>query len=235
MGKIVKFNRGEKMRNILLVGGDKKYDEEFSRELEKNNYNVDVVQGSLEALEYASKRNYDMIISETHMEIMNGIRLIKTIKNMQPMIRTFILTSYSDDTSELEALETDVDQYLVREKSMNVILKYIDKVFASRMTNAGADLLVSLNENIVVDIRKHEVKKDGVLVPLTPKEFGVLRVLLESKGEIFEREEIINRVWGVDVKRVEERMVDIHIKNLRDKLNTYSIVSIRGFGYKWVE
>ena len=223
------------MKKILLVDGDRNYFEAFSKELKENDYIVDAVGCSLEALEFVSRVNYDMIISEYHMDVMDGVRLIKTVKNMHPMIRTIVLTNSADEDSELEALEMEIDQYLVKDKSIKVIIKYIDRVFSSRISRVGADLLTSSNENIVVDTKKHEVRKDGMPIHLTPKEFAILQVFLESKGEIVDRAEIIRRVWGVDVSRVDERMVDIHIKNLRDKLNTYSIVSIRGFGYKWVE
>lgn len=223
------------MKRILVVEDDSSYLELIKNVLKEHGYEVDGVTDPLVALEQVSKNTYDLVVSDYDMKIMDGIRLVKTIKNMQPMIRSIILTGYPDEESEIAALEGVVDQYIVKEKPMSVILKYIEKVLTTQLVVASSETLVSESENIILDKKRHEVKKNGIVLSLTPKEFGILHLFLDQKGEILSRDDIIREVWGINPNEVEERMVDIHIKNLRDKLKTFSIVSIRGFGYKWNE
>ena len=223
------------MTKILLVEDDQKYLEFMKNILLEEGYEVDAVSDVASALEFASKRQYNLIVSDYQMEIMDGLRLVKTIKNMQSMIRSIILTGYPDEESELLAIGGVANQYIVKEKPVNVILKYIEKVLNDRVVEEKEDLLVSISEGIVLDKKHHTVVKDEEEVILTPKEFSILELFLREKGEILSRQRIIQEVWGLNSTDVDERMVDIHVKNIRDKLKTFSLVSIRGFGYKWNE
>lgn len=225
------------MKTILLVEDDQEYGTLMETTLMKNQYAVTFVTDPLIAIEESSKNHFDLVISDLHLGIMDGIRLTKTIKNLLPEIKVIILTGFPDESSELEAMDSPVDMYLVKEKSINVILGYIDRVLNQEpaMQAAKESRLESKIEGILLLKHRREVYKNDQLIELTPKEFGILEYFLKNKKQSLTRQDIIREVWSVEPSEVEERAVDVHIKHLREKMKIFSIISIRGHGYKWNE
>lgn len=223
------------MEKILLVDDQDRYRNFLEKIITEEGYEVDAVDNPITAIEYLAKDEYDLVISDLRMKEMDGLRLVGSAKNIQPNIRTIILTGEPDEETEIQSLNDEVDVYIVKEKGMNVILEYIKKVLSRESNPTQKGILRSRNNNIVVNTREHKVYKKDIEVDLTPKEFELLRLLLENKNKILSRDEIIEQIWLVDPTEIEERVVDVHMKNLRDKLGVFSIVTIRGYGYKWNE
>jgi Response regulators consisting of a CheY-like receiver domain and a winged-helix DNA-binding domain len=197
-------------------------------------FEVDAVDNPITAIEYLAKEDYDLIISDLRMKEMDGLRLASSAKNIQPSIITIILTGEPDEETEIKSLSDQIDLYIIKEKSMNVILEYIRTVLAKEKKQKSASMILrSNNYGVVMNIREHKVYKDDIEITLTPKEFELLRFLLENQNRIVNRDEIIEYIWGVEATDIEERVVDVHMKNLRDKLGVFSISTIRGYGYKW--
>ena len=224
------------MERILLVDNDSDYREFLYKIMKEEGYEVDAVDNPITAIEYLAKDEYNMIISDLRMKEMDGLRLANSAKNIQPAIITIILTDDPDEETELKSLSNHIDLYMDKEKSMNVILEYVKTVLAKERKKNGAHVVLrSKSNDIVMDIREHKVFKEGVELALTPKEFELLRFLLGNKNKIVSRDEIIEYIWAVNASEIDVRVVDVHMKNLRSKLNVFSIVTIRGYGYKWNE
>jgi len=224
------------MERILLVDNDNDYREFLYKIMKEEGYEVDAVDNPITAIEYLAKDEYNMIISDLRMKEMDGLRLANSAKNIQPAIITIILTDDPDEETELKSLSNHIDLYMDKEKSMNVILEYVKTVLAKERKKNGAHVVLrSKSNDIVMDIREHKVFKEGVELALTPKEFELLRFLLGNKNKIVSRDEIIEYIWAVNASEIDVRVVDVHMKNLRSKLNVFSIVTIRGYGYKWNE
>ncbi len=227
----------DKMNKIMLVDDNQEYIESLARLLEENGYSVETFVDPWKAIEMSSKKKYDIIGSDYDMPGVNGFRVIETVRNIQEEIKTILLTGYNEEKYELEALENSVDIFLVKEKSLTLILTYIKNLLLqeSIIRKKGYTELRSKIENIVLVKERHEVYKDGELVFLTPKEFQVLEYLLENKGKKIPRTEMIENLWSGEISETDFRVIDVHIRKIREKLNIFCIVSIRGFGYKWNE
>lgn len=227
----------DKMNKIMLVDDNQEYIESLARLLEENGYSVETFVDPWKAIEMSSKKKYDLIVSDYDMPGVNGFRVIETVRNIQEEIKTILLTGYNEEKYELEALENSVDIFLVKEKSLTLILTYIKNLLLqeSIIRKKGYTELRSKIENIVLVKERHEVYKDGELVFLTPKEFQVLEYLLENKGKKIPRTEMIENLWSGEISETDFRVIDVHIRKIREKLNIFCIVSIRGFGYKWNE
>ena len=89
--------------------------------------------------------------------------------------------------------------------------------------------------NNTLNVRDHEVRKDNESINLSPKEFELLKLFLENKSTVLTRDDIIKTVWASEKLLESTRIVDVHIQKLREKLNTFSIATVRGIGYKWNE
>lgn len=224
------------MERILVVEDDLEYSAFMTKVLKEHGYQVDTISNPVEAIEFLIDKQYDLVLSDLKMKEMDGIRFLRSAKKIQPAIKSIILTGEPDEASELEAVDLNVDLYLAKEKSVNVILRYIrivlDKV--TEIKDNSNNKLYSDTEGIVLDKLKHQVFKNNKEIKLTAIEFKLLQFLLENKEVLLSRDRIIQEIWGTD-NVIDERNVDIQLKKLRDKMSIFSITTIRGLGYKWNE
>ncbi len=221
------------LKRILFVEDDKEYGEMISQVLRNQGYIVDYFYNPLEALEHATIHQFDCILSDYKLGLMTGVKVVSMVRNMQRGIKVVILTGCDEESCEIDSVVNGVDMFLSKDKSIKVLLTYINQVLSQERT--AILNLSSTVEKIVVNTEKHEVYKDSVRVNLTPKEYMLLQYFLENKNKKITRQEFIEKVWHMEYEEIDPRIIDVHIKNLRDKLQTFSIVSIRGFGYKWHE
>ncbi|QIK69180.1 response regulator transcription factor [Erysipelothrix sp. HDW6C] len=222
------------MSKILLVEDNPEYLKLLERILTRHDYDVDTADNSITGMEMLAKNKYDLLVSDLYLDTVDGIKLTASAKNIDPDIKTIILTGNPAESTEMEALMHDVDLYLEKSKSMNLVLKYIEVVLNSRTITSNKDVVLeSKSQNLTVNLKTHEVTKDDEVIDLTPIEFHIIQMFLERKNEKLTREDIIETVWGG--MEVVPRIIDVHIKNIRDKLNIFAIVTVRGYGYKWNE
>lgn len=221
----------------MLVDDNQEYIESLAKLLQEVGYEVDTYTNPWKAIEVGAKKQYDLIVSDYEMPEVNGVKVIETIRNMQGEIRSILLTGYNDEEHELESLEKQVDMFLSKEKTFSVILSYIQKLLTQNVVSyrSGLTKLYSKVEKIELIKETHEVYKNEELVDLTPREFSVLEYFLENKGRKIHRSTMIEDIWSSEISETDYRVVDVHIRRLREKLNILCIVSIRGYGYKWNE
>lgn len=226
----------EAMERILIVEDNESYMNDLYHLLNSKGYEVATANNPIAGFETFAKGNFDLVISDLVMKEFDGMRYLTAIKNIDPMVSTMILTANPDDETEMSSLETDIDLYISKSKSMDVILKYIEVLLKKRQELPKSDdVLLSKAEGIMLFKNAHKVTKNNEEIALTPREYQILKFFLENKNVTMSREDIINAVWGNPVEEIEERVIDLHIKNIRSKLGIVSLITVRGFGYKWNE
>lgn len=226
------------MYKILFVEDDNQYRNTLINVLSKEGYQVDGAEHALQAMELFTKnQGYDLIISDLMMDNIDGIQFLTYIKNINPNSKTMILTAEPSMETELAALNIYVDKYLVKGTHIDVLLKYVERILEDPRAIAPLQhtLLRSKVEGVVVDVTALTVTKDEQEVALTPKEFAILKILLENRGLAVSREKILDELWDTKFETVDARVIDVHVKALRKKLQIQSIISVRGYGYKWFE
>lgn len=240
--KNFKGEKRVKMADILLVEDDLEYLNSISNILKEMGHNVVAVSDVIKGLEVFQNNKFDLVITDFLMDIMDGVRFISFIKNMDSNVKTIIFTGVPNVETEILALDVHVDYYLSKEIRKELFQKYVEKTLSSQpqkeqlYTTAQSDIrLFSTKEHIEVDVQSYVVKKFDVPVELTYKEMELLIYFLKHKKEAISREKIINALWECDHELVNYRVIDSHIKSLRRKLNIVSIQAIRGLGYKWNE
>lgn len=224
------------MAKIILVEDQKEYREYLSQFLIKEGFNVSVASDAITGIELLAKNKYDLIITDLHLDVVDGVRLIGTAKEIHPDIKTMIITDESANASELAALRVNVDVYLEKNRSIDVILAYVNKLIKKKK-EVEKELVVlhSKEEELSMDLKSHMVVHHGNLIDLTPKEFVVLRIFLTKMNSVVSRDEMISIVWNEEVISDDSRVVDVHVQKLREKLQTRVIQMVRGKGYKWFE
>jgi len=186
-------------------------------------------------MELFALKEYDLVISDLMLNEIDGIRFLSYIKRLNPIIKTMILTAEPSMDSELAALDIYVDRYLVKETRVDVLLKYIDVILKQDSPELAKHqrVLKAPEEALELNLLGRKVTKNGEEVKLTPKEFEILKILLVNRGQALTRDEILAEVWDINYEDIDIRVIDVHIKKIRQKLKLQSIISVHGYGYKW--
>jgi two-component system phosphate regulon response regulator PhoB/two-component system alkaline phosphatase synthesis response regulator PhoP len=167
----------------------------------------------------------------------DGIEICKNLKKRSDYssIPIIMLTAKGEETDRILGLEFGADDYVTKPFSprelvarVKAVLRRGQKIDESRKFNIGRIL--------TVDTVKHEVSVEGQKIELTSTEFRIIKLFISNKSKVFSRYDILDHLWG-DEKIVLDRTIDVHIKNLRDKLGKAGpyIKNIRGIGYKLEE
>lgn len=226
------------MKKILFVEDDYSYRHRIQTTLEAAGYDVVSTDNPIVALDLAEDTKFDLVISDNYMEQMSGLQLLKHLKRIDLNIKTILLTGVHSPEIELASLTIAIDQFIRKDSSVDVILKYIELLFISEPSipsPQGDHILESYRENIVMNTLQYHIRKDGKEAKLTHKEFSLLTYFLSHKNSVLTREMIAQYIWEQDAKHITLRAVDTLVKLLRKKLLLNAIQSIRSIGYKWNE
>ncbi len=175
----------------------------------------------------------DLLILDLMLPDMDGLEICRLLKAnpRTASIPILMLTARADEVDIVLGLELGADDYMVKPFSPKVLVARVKAVLRRR--SAAAETPEVIGGILEIDPHRHAVSVTGRPVELTSTEFTILQILAQSPGWVFSREQILDRLWGDD-KSVLERTVDVHIKNLRDKLGAAGamIKNVRGVGYK---
>lgn len=215
---------------ILIVD-----DEELIRNLIKDycvqeGYNCDLAESGVEAINYCEKYDYDLIIMDIMMPIMDGFEASKIIKGKKN-IPILMLSARGEEEDKINGFETGIDDYVTKPFSPKELICRIKAITKRYQSND----IISY-KGIVIDNLSHEVSIDGENVSMTHTQYELLKYFIENKGIALSREKIIENIMGYDYE-ADDRTIDAHIKLLRSKMGQYRtlIKTIRNVGYKLVD
>lgn len=184
----------------------------------------------LEALE---KEKPDLVILDVMLPGIGGVDLLKQMKASGTAcdIPVIMATARGAEYDKIQSLDMGADDYLVKPFGMMEMVSRVKAVL--RRSRPGRDREILKVNDLVVNLSEHTVTADGERIPLTFKEFELLRVFLSSPGVAFTREKLLETVWDTEYFG-ETRTVDIHIRTLRQKLGKYGgmIQTVRNVGYR---
>ncbi|MDL2249088.1 two-component system alkaline phosphatase synthesis response regulator PhoP [Lachnospiraceae bacterium PF1-21] len=223
------------MYNILLVDDDREYIDTIKLAIATPGYRIVTEYNPIEALSRFTRESYDLVVTDYKMENIDGLRLIKTMKEIRPTVKIIMLTGYQAEDIEHIALNLKVDFFLSKEKSLEMINHYVLRILRDESSRKEETLFCSEAEGITADSKGYDVYKGERHIELTKKEFEVLLHFLRHKNRAFSRDEIIAELWTTEIEEIDPRVIDVHIRRIREKLQISSLVSIRGVGYKWNE
>ncbi len=179
----------------------------------------------------------DLIILDLMLPDADGIEICKNLKKRDDYksIPIIILTAKGEETDKILGLEFGADDYVTKPFSPRELVARVKAVLrrGQKIDKSGK---FDIGGILIVDVEKHEVAVEGQKVELTSTEFRILKLFISNKSKVFSRYDILDYLWG-DEKIVLDRTVDVHIKNLREKLDKAGsfIKNIRGIGYKLEE
>ena len=175
----------------------------------------------------------ELVILDVMLPGMDGVELLRQMKAATHLadIPVIMATAKGAEYDKIQSLDLGADDYLVKPFGMMEMVSRVKAVLRRcRPTPAAKQLTAS---GLTVDLEERTVTADGARIPLTYKEFELLRLFLSRPGVAFTREQLLSDIWGVDYAG-ETRTVDMHIKTLRQKLGDYGrmIETVRHIGYR---
>lgn len=223
------------MKNILIIEDEEKVVQVLKAYLEKNGYNVYFALNGLTGIEIFKETNFDLIILDLMLPDVDGEDICKVIRETSG-VYIFMLTAKGSLEDKIDGLNMGADEYLVKPFSPRELTARVNALFR-RFNNVNASVLSFDNENLVINIEERSIKVNGINIMLTPNEFDILYTLAINKGRVLTREQLIQKIFGLDFCGY-DRTVDVHIKNLRKKIeedskNPRYIITVVKTGYKF--
>lgn len=221
---------------VLLVDDDTDILEFLTFALERDGFEVKSSTDGETAFNIAKQTIPDIIVLDMMMPGWDGLETCRHIRKEESLKNTMIvfLTARSEDYMQVEGLDTGADDYIPKPVKPKVLISRLHAILR-RKTD------VPQNNNSVIELKDLTIDKDnytvvshGKTMTLPKKEFELLLFLVTHTDKIHTRDEIYSAVWGDEVI-VGERTIDVHIKKLRDKLQTDKIKTYKGIGYKYEE
>jgi two-component system phosphate regulon response regulator PhoB/two-component system alkaline phosphatase synthesis response regulator PhoP len=201
--------------------------------LKKAGFMVDGYHDGDSFMRSLPRRTPGLVILDLMLPGMDGFEVCRMLRRdpATSSIPVIMLTAKGHETDKVEGLELGADDYVTKPFSPRELVARVKAVL--RRTGRAEPETLALGDLITIDPERFEVKvKDGIVV-LTPVEFKILHLLARNQGKVFTRDRILDHLWGNE-KAVLDRTVDVHIKNLREKLGDAGdiIRNVRGVGYK---
>lgn len=225
-----------KKQQILVVDDERDLCEILQFNLSAAGYEVDMAASAAEALDKGLS-HYDLLLLDVMMPGMSGFDLASRLRQDKETaeIPIIFLTALGSEEDTLHGFDLGADDYIAKPFSIKEVLARV-KAVLSRTAPAQSSSAHELSyEGLTMDLDKMVVTVDGESVSLTKTEYELLKLLLGNRGQVFSRQEVLDRVWPKDVV-VTDRTVDVNITRMRKKIGRYSscIITRHGFGYLFV-
>jgi DNA-binding response OmpR family regulator len=224
------------MSRILLVEDEDRIARVLQLELEHDGYDVAITKDGRSGLELALMNpGFDLILLDIMLPELSGLEVLRRIRQADPSIPIILLTARDTVPDRVSGLDQGANDYVTKPFAIEELLARIRNLLRQKSLIAQPQLehLIKIDD-LVMDLKSREVRREAKSIELTPTEFDLLRFLIEHKGEVKSREEIISQVWGYEFVG-DTNVVDVYIRYLRQKIDKgFScklIQTIRGIGY----
>ncbi|MDQ3292194.1 MAG: response regulator transcription factor [Bacteroidota bacterium] len=219
---------------IMVVDDDPDITELLQYNLAKEGYEVASAENGKDALDTAAKFNPDIILMDVMMPVMDGITACRQLREKPEFRDTYILflTARSEEFSEIAAFDAGADDFITKPIKPRALLSRLAAHVRRDNQQTSEDHQIIEIGNIRIDRTSFSVFKGDERITLPKKEFELLAFLAATPNKVFNREELLNNVWGTDVYVI-ARTVDVHIRKVREKIGEEHIKTIKGVGYKF--
>jgi two-component system alkaline phosphatase synthesis response regulator PhoP len=221
------------MARILVIDDEEDIRELLTYNLKKDGHEVYSSENGEMGLIALKENKPDLVLLDVMMPGMDGIEVCESIRQMPGFQNTLVcfLTARGEDYSQIAGLDAGADDYVSKPIKPKVLISRISALLR-RKGLPEQDTIES--KGLVINREKYLVEKDGTTIQLPRKEFELLALLTSKPNHVFERDVILEKVWGSDIV-VGDRTIDVHIRKLREKIGESKIKTVKGIGYKYIE
>ncbi|MCE6989030.1 response regulator transcription factor [Dyadobacter sp. CY323] len=217
---------------VLVVDDDSDIVELLEYNLTKEGYSVLTASNGKKAIEIAKSFIPDLILLDIMMPQLDGIETGRLLRQNPDINHTYILflTARSEEYSEVAAFDAGADDYITKPIKPRALMSRINALFRREAQKAESGDTIEILD-LSINRKNYTVTQAGEKSVILPKkEFELLFFLAQTPNKVFSRDELLQKIWGVDIY-VLERTVDVHIRKLREKLGEKYIKTLKGVGY----
>ncbi|MDY2795406.1 response regulator transcription factor [Peptostreptococcus porci] len=216
---------------ILIVEGEKRLNNVINKYLKNEGYGVDSAFDGEEALDYLEVGSYDAIITDMRISKINGYQLVKNMRDNNINTPVLMLSARDSLEDKVRSLNIGADDVIIKPFEFEELIARIRAIVRRQYGNTSNKLSV---KNISLDMSEKSVKKGNKAIELTGKEYEVFEYLMQNKGKVIGKEQILEHLWGFDYLGG-SNIVEVLVKNIRKKISPNDSTSIiqtkRGLGY----
>ena len=223
---------------VLIIDDEAHIVELIRYNLQASGFVTIQAYNGIDGLELAKQEIPDLVILDLMLPGIDGLEVCKRLRRDEKLknIPIIMLTARSEEIDKILGLELGADDYITKPFSVRELNARV-KALLRRSNSQDIETETFSFNDVEVDYLKHEVKKNGVKVDLTLKEFELLDILVKNKGKVMTRDLLLDKIWGYGYIG-ETRTVDVHIRHLRQKLEDddripHYIETVRGIGYRF--
>lgn len=212
---------------LLLIEDDELLGDAVKTGLTQFGYVVDWLKDGETARAVVKTESFELIILDLGLPRLSGLGFLQAFRNSGNKTPVIILTARESIEDRVKGLDSGADDYLTKPFDLNELSARVRAL--TRRSTGRADAVLQYR-NVTLDPAAHSVAVDGTVVNVARREFALLQKLLENKGQVLSREQLTQSIYGWD-EDVDSNALEVHIHNLRKKLNANYIRTIRGVGY----
>jgi DNA-binding response OmpR family regulator len=225
-------------KTILVVEDDPKTASLVALYLEREGFHTAVARNGADALSLAKRSEPALVVLDLMLPKMDGWEVCRRLRR-QSNVPVIMLTARGDEIDRVAGLTLGADDYVVKPFSPRELVARVQAVLRRSDPEPSADGILS-HGDLVLDTRKHRLTIGGEPVSLTPHEFALLKALMADPGRVFDRDELLGHLYPRGEALVIDRVVDVHIGKLRQKIEPNPsrperILTVRGVGYRFAE
>jgi DNA-binding response OmpR family regulator len=230
-------NQADTTLKILIIEDEENMVEGLRFNLEVRDYLVIAALDGEAGLIKAEEEQPDLVILDLMLPGLNGYEVCKRLKETHPELPIVMLTAKSQEADIVTGLYLGADDYITKPFSVLELLARINALLRRSRADPTITEIVRIGD-LEINFKKYRALKQGKALELSPREFEILQYLLERKGEVVSREDLLNQVWGYESFPY-TRTIDAHIAALRKKIEETPdkpvlIITIHGKGYKFL-
>lgn len=213
---------------VLLVEDDDMLGDSLKKALERHAYGVDWVQDGELASEALATSPFEAVVLDVNLPKRSGLEVLAEMRKRKNMTPVLLLTARDTQQQKVEGLDTGADDYLVKPFDLNELLARLRAII--RRSAGRAETMLTCGK-VELEPGASIVRKAGMQVTLTAKEFRTLKLLMERAGKFVTKSDIEYTLYSAD-DAAESNTVEVTIYNLRKKLGSDFIQTVRGVGYR---
>lgn len=220
--------------NVLIIEDEKSLSHEIEIYLTRQNFNCDVSFNGKNAIDKLSGSGYDFVLLDLGLPDMDGLEILRQARKNGSEAAFIILTARGDVEDKVQGLDLGADDYIAKPFSLAELQARMQAILRRKHGLKSNTIKI---HDFEIDIQNRSVTANGNSIVLTKKEFDLLHYLALHKNRVLTRMQLTEHIWG-DVLEddYESNYIDVHIKNLRKKLNTQGSTdwfeTVRGVGYR---
>lgn len=231
---------------ILVVEDEPTLVETLQYNLSRQDYEVITAVDGQEALDVARREHPDLVVLDLMLPTIDGIEVCRLLRQ-EMSVPILMLTARDEEVDKVVGLEVGADDYMTKPFSMRELMARVKALLRRERLirqelSAGTGIIdqeILTSGDLAIDLSRREVKRNGEILSLKPREYELLVFLMRHRGRVLSRQLILERVWGWDYDGG-SRTVDVHVHWLRERIepdpkNPRRIVTVRGVGYRFEE